>query len=122
MQSRARSRRQKRAPIHFSECNTRASYNRGMSRGFLLFTFTLGAIAYAEDWSRFRGPNGAGVSDSTGLPVEFGPQQNVVWKTTVPFGRSSPVIAGDHIFLTASEKGKLITLCLDRATGKIQWR
>jgi outer membrane protein assembly factor BamB len=84
--------------------------------------FSLSVFALAEDWPRFRGANGAGLSDNTGLPVEFGPQQNVVWKTAIPFGRSSPVIAGDHIFVTASENGKLITLCLDRGSGKIQWR
>ena len=80
------------------------------------------AIAAAEDWPRFRGPNGSGISDSTGLPVEFGPKKNLLWKTAVPFSRSSPVIAGDRVFLTAAEGGKLITLCLDRASGRIQWR
>jgi outer membrane protein assembly factor BamB len=40
----------------------------------------------------------------------------------VPPGNSSPVIAGDRIFLTAHEGGKLFTLALDRASGKILWR
>jgi hypothetical protein len=31
-----------------------------------------------ENWSRFRGPNGSGVSASTRVPVEFGPEKNVV--------------------------------------------
>ena len=26
---------------------------------------------FSTDWPRFRGPNGSGVSDTTGLPVEF---------------------------------------------------
>lgn len=78
--------------------------------------------ATAGDWPRFRGPNGSGVSESTGLPAELGPARNVVWKTSVPFGRSSPVVAGNRIFLTASEGEKLITLALDRGTGKVVWR
>jgi len=76
----------------------------------------------AEDWPRFRGPNGTGVSATTGLPVEFGPAKNMLWKTAVPFARSSPVLAGGRVFLTANEGEKLITLSLDARTGKIQWR
>jgi hypothetical protein len=76
----------------------------------------------AVDWSRFRGPNGAGVVETTGLPTEFGPDKNVVWKTVLPTGKSSPVLTDDRIFLTGHEDGKLYTLCLDRASGKILWR
>jgi len=76
----------------------------------------------AGEWSRFRGPNGSGVSKSTGLPVDFGPQKNKAWEADVPFGRSSPAVSADRIFLTAVEDGKLITMSLDRKSGKILWR
>ena len=62
--------------------------------------------AFAEDWPQFRGPNGSGVSTSTGLPEEFGPEKNVVWKTPLPPGHSSPVLTRDRIFVTAYEKTK----------------
>jgi outer membrane protein assembly factor BamB len=78
--------------------------------------------ASAEDWTRFRGGNGAGTSASTGLPSEFGPGKNEVWDAEVPFGRSSPVIAGDRIYLSATEDGVFVTMALDRKTGKILWR
>jgi outer membrane protein assembly factor BamB len=80
-----------------------------------------GPALAADDWSRFRGANGAGVSAARGLPVEFSPQKNVDWASDVPFGRSSPVLAGDRVFLTAIEDGKLVTLALDRASGKRLW-
>jgi outer membrane protein assembly factor BamB len=80
------------------------------------------APAGPEEWSRFRGPNGAGVSSSRGLPVEFGPGKNLDWAVDVPFGRSSPVFAGDRIYLTATEGVKLVTLALDRSSGKVLWR
>jgi len=80
------------------------------------------APAVAEDWSRFRGPNGSGVSSSRGLPVEFGPGKNLDWAVDVPFGRSSPAFAGDRLFLTATEGGRLVTLALDRSSGKVLWR
>src|SRR5258706_1901830 len=86
-----------------------------------LAIFLVGA-ASAADWPRFRGPNGSGVVEAKGVPAEFGPQKNVVWKTALPLGHSSPVLAGNRIFLTASENDKLLTIALDRSTGKILWR
>ncbi len=74
------------------------------------------------DWSRFRGPNGSGVVETKGLPVEFGPEKNVIWKTTLPPGHSSPVLSEHHVFLTAFEGEALLTYCLDRETGEVLWR
>src|SRR5260370_10129578 len=76
----------------------------------------------AGDWTQFRGPNGSGVSPSKGLPEHFDLQKNVVWRTTLPPGHSSPVFTADHIFVTASERKTLLTICLDRASGKVLWR
>lgn len=80
------------------------------------------SAAWAEEWRGFRGPNAAGVSESKGVPTEFGPGRNVVWKTELPSGKSSPVFAGDRIFLTGHEGEKLITLALERASGRVLWR
>ena len=92
----------------------------------LFITLSVFTTAIAEDWSQFRGPNGSGVSDTTGLPVEFGAGKNVVWKTPLPAGHSSPVLTHDRMFVTAhtNEKDsyKLLVICLDRATGKVLWQ
>jgi outer membrane protein assembly factor BamB len=80
------------------------------------------AFLHGGDWPRFRGPNGSGVGESAGLPAEVGPDQNVVWKAPLPPGHSSPVIGSERIFLTAFEGDKLWTICLDRASGREQWR
>jgi len=56
------------------------------------------------------------------LPVEFGPTKNVVWKTLLPPGHSSPVLTNDRIFLTGYGEKELLVLCLDRGTGKILWQ
>jgi outer membrane protein assembly factor BamB len=80
----------------------------------------------AEDWAQFRGPNGTGVSATTGLPTEFGPDKNVLWKTALPAGHSSPVLTRNRIFITAhtAEKPnyKLLVFCLDRQIGKVLWQ
>src|SRR5215510_16562421 len=75
-----------------------------------------------NDWLQFRGPNGTGVADGPTPPAQFGATKNLAWKASVPFGRSSPVIAADRVFLTGSEGDNLVTLALDRKTGKILWR
>ena len=87
----------------------------------LLIALPLTAAA-SDEWSQFRGPNGTGVSETKGLPTEFGPTKNVVWKTELPAGHSSPVLTSDRIFVTAHTKEKLFVISLDRQTGKILWQ
>jgi len=79
------------------------------------------SAACAEEWTRFRGPNGSGVSIDTGFPTDFGKQKNLLWRTAVRPGKSSPVLTRNRIFLTAFENGKLFTQCFDRETGKLWW-
>ena len=74
------------------------------------------------NWSRFRGPNGTGIAETSGLPSEFGPAKNVVWKSTVPAGHSSPVLTANRIFMTGVDGAKLVVFALDRASGKELWR
>ena len=85
---------------------------------FLLAAFAFPVQSPAADWPRFRGPNGTGVAETSALPDSIGPDKHVVWKTALPPGHSSPVISGDHIFLTAFEGDKLLTLALDRGQRK----
>lgn len=76
-------------------------------------------------WPQFRGPNGcAAAAEGMKLPVEFGPDKNVLWKVALPPGHSSPCIWGDRIFLTGFDAvaKKLEACCLDRNTGKTLWR
>lgn len=79
-------------------------------------------LLMAIDWPQFRGPNGSGVGAEKNLPVEFGPEKNVVWKTELPAGHSSPSLAGEYIFVTAVEGQKIYTIGLNRKTGRIAWK
>lgn len=115
---------------------------------FLVF---LAASGKAEWWG-FRGPGGNGVSASKTLPAEWSESKNVAWKAAIPGkGHSSPIVAGNRIFLTTSIEGEAIpgkkavkhviggetfvhpqtasedkrvtlhALCLDAESGKILW-
>lgn len=101
---------------------------------FLTVGLLLGGcpLGWAEDWTEFRGPTGQGVSSAVGLPVEWGANKNVVWKVEVPgLGWSSPVVAGERIYLTSAvPKGserpgadrELGVMALDAASGKVIWQ
>lgn len=96
------------------------SFRKVISFGFIVAALAM--AANAEHWPRFRGPNGSGVSEHGSVPTVFGPRTNVVWKTELPGGHSSPCIWGDQIFLTAHDGEKLLTLSINRTTGLLQWR
>ncbi|MDB5390445.1 MAG: Pyrrolo-quinoline quinone, partial [Planctomycetaceae bacterium] len=89
----------------------------------------------AADWSRFRGPNGEGISTDTKVPTTWSQTENLRWKLELPGpGSSSPIVLGDRIFVTCysgygvpkADGGDIKSLqrhlvCVDRADGKIRW-
>lgn len=89
----------------------------------LAFAFPSAALQ-AEDWMRWRGPNGRAVADAKSLPVEWSGAKNVRWKAAIPGeGVSSPIVAGDRVFLTSATDrgGKRWTHCLRKSSGEIVW-
>lgn len=77
-----------------------------------------------QDWTRFRGPNGTGHAQPTGVSATF-TDKDIRWKATLPGeGHSSPVVMGEAVFVTAAERetGKRHLVCLDTKTGKERWR
>jgi outer membrane protein assembly factor BamB len=83
----------------------------------------------AGDWPRWRGPQADGVADGRKVPLEWNAADgtNVRWTVKLPgWGTSSPVVRGDRVFITTQveDEGKkaLLTLCLDRNTGRELWR
>ena len=67
---------------------------------FVLFLTFLGELeAQDTTWSQFRGLNSSGLADESAKPpVQFGLNQNLLWKVALPAGHSSPCIWEDKIF------------------------
>src|SRR5262245_9297270 len=79
--------------------------------------------SFAQEWPRFRGPNGSGVS-ATEVPFKW-TDDDYAWKVSLPGkGHSSPVLWGERLFVTAGDEktGRRIVLCLAAETGRELWR
>jgi outer membrane protein assembly factor BamB len=84
----------------------------------------LRSSALAEDWPAFRGPRGDGISNESGFPTAWGPDQNIKWKVSLPApGNSSPIVSNGRVFLTlAEDEGRKRSLyCFDRKDGRKLW-
>ena len=73
------------------------------------------------EWTRFRGPNGSGVSNDKNFPATLSMEKNMQWRTGARPGKSSPILTTRHVFLTGAENGKLYVQCFDRKSGKLAW-
>lgn len=107
-----------------------------VAAAFAAAIVTVAAYAAAPEWTRFRGPDGAGVSEQTGLPTEWSDDKNIVWKTELPGpGTSSPIVVDDKIYLTCysgyaedvedpGDQSDLMrhVVCLDRKSGDVAWK
>ncbi|MFP6617345.1 MAG: hypothetical protein VCB26_13150 [Candidatus Hydrogenedentota bacterium] len=96
--------------------------NKYLTAITLILALTTLSSANAADWSRFRGPNGTGVDDSSPLPDKFGLDKNVLWKINLPSSSSSPVFVNGAVFVTASDEENLIVQRINAKTGKPEWK
>ena len=91
---------------------------------FLIFAWAMPAAGADGEWTRFRGPNGCGVGEASGIP-ETWTERDYNWKVELPGkGFSSPVIWDDRLYLTSTieEQTTFIALCLNTADGSVRWK
>jgi outer membrane protein assembly factor BamB len=86
---------------------------------------TAAAVNAADDeWTRFRGPSGTGISAATTIPVKW-TDADYNWKVELPgTGHSSPVVCGNRVYVTSAddETARRTVLCLSTADGHTLWR
>lgn len=96
------------------------------------------------EWPQWRGPFNTGMAQGT-APLRWDDTTNVRWRTAIPGrGHSTPVVAGDRLFLTtavptgrgtpppgpgragggadAGLEHRFEVLALDRGTGRVLWQ
>ncbi|MCA8986740.1 MAG: PQQ-binding-like beta-propeller repeat protein [Planctomycetaceae bacterium] len=91
---------------------------------FVLLAVFAATQAPAENWPRFRGPNGQGISSETGFPVQW-TEQDYAWSVDLPgLAHSSPVVWDNHLFVTTGLNDGSVRriICLDPATGAEKWQ
>ena len=80
------------------------------------------AGARADDWPRFRGPNGTGTVADKDVPVRW-KDENVLFKAKLPgTGHSSPIVVGERVFLLAATSTERLVVCLDAPAELIRER
>ena len=86
-----------------------------------LIALLVACPAFAEDWSRFRGPNGTGVSADTSIPTKWS-KEDVLFRAEIPgSGHSSPIVVGKRVFLLSATDDARLVLCYDATGGKKLW-
>lgn len=88
--------------------------------GVVLLAVSVGS---ADDWPRWRGPNGNGISAETGWSTnwpENGPK--VLWRTNVGAGFSCVVVTGGRAYTMGGAGDRDTVWCFDAETGKVIWK
>jgi len=94
-----------------------------LSFSVCLLILSLADLVHAENWPQWRGPGGDGVSKETNLPTHWSSTENIAWSLPLPgMGGSTPIVWGQHIFLTSADaQDNLWLLCIS-TVGKELWR
>ena len=94
------------------------------ARAVLLVPLLLCIPVRAQEWTRFRGPNGTGVSDAKSIPVTW-TDSDYRWKTKLPgTGHGSPVVWGDKLFVLSADPNNAMryVICVHTGSGDILWQ
>ncbi|OHB61959.1 MAG: hypothetical protein A2168_05920 [Planctomycetes bacterium RBG_13_50_24] len=107
--------------IFFTRCRFLKAAGLGSS---LLMSILSASVSQGQEWTRFRGPNGQGISDAKTIPVKW-TEKDYNWKIVLPGGgHSSPVLWGEKLFVTIGDQqaGHSVLLALSVSDGGILWQ
>lgn len=78
--------------------------------------------AGTEDWPRWLGPSGDGISRETNLAQRWpddGPAE--LWSAEVGLGYAGPIAAGGRVYVFSMNETKESLTCFDANSGRIVW-
>lgn len=96
--------------------------------GFLIIMVTIlivnGMELKAQDWPQWRGVNRSGVSDETGLNLDWSNNKpSLLWVfRQAGAGYSSPTIVGTTLYCQGAVDEKGFAFALDTKTGNLKWK
>lgn len=88
-----------------------------------LLLWTIPGSIPGQEWTRFRGPNGSGESQSANIPANW-TDHDYKWQIKLPgTGHSSPVVWGDRVYVTATTEtdATQIVCCFRTSDGGTVW-
>ena len=90
--------------------------------GLLLVTLAASSLA-AADWTRYRGPNGTGISRLKGLPTTWSPGDYTFNIELPGEGHGAPIVWRRSLFVTSAvdQGAERYLFCLDAETGEQRW-
>jgi len=97
--------------------------NRMSAGALVVFAILSAPLAQGNEWTRFRGPNGQGISNADTIPIKW-TEKDYNWKVTLPgVGHSSAVVWADKVFVTGADQqaGRGIVAALNVSDGKTLW-
>lgn len=87
----------------------------------LLLVSLFPALAFAQDWPRYLGPDGSGKVEGKIRTNWKEEKPKKLWSKDLGKGCTSFAIAGDKVVVMGNKNNTDIVWCLDAATGKELW-
>jgi outer membrane protein assembly factor BamB len=86
------------------------------------FVILATASAATADWPQWRGANRDGTGAVFTEPANWPEKLTQRWKVTVGTGHSSPVLAGNRLYLHTRQAEDEVVSAIDSASGKVIWQ
>jgi outer membrane protein assembly factor BamB len=89
----------------------------------LVMTVAAAAVLSSQDWTQWRGPQGAAVASTFKPPASWPDEPKLAWKAPgAGIGHASPVVSGTRVFLFSRVGEQEALTAYDLASGKQLWR
>ncbi len=97
--------------------------NRSNRIGLAAAVWLAATMVHGQEWTRFRGPNGTGQSETSTIPVRWTDDDYRFVCQLPGEGHSSPVVWGTRVFLTTADEAlsRRAVVCVDAENGRLLW-
>lgn len=88
---------------------------------YLTLTFFGARPLAGDDWSRWRGPEGTGISQESDWRKHWPEAPNILWEAFVGTGLSSVSVQDGRLYTAGNELNVDTVYCIDAETGESIW-